>query len=86
MVESGNSTEEKRSMEEILEEEESKSIMEKYHALEKECLGYENFVNCEDKYYLETLEKLRRLVVKIQREHLFSDNEQIKEIETDHIR
>jgi hypothetical protein len=73
-------------MEEILEEEEGIPIMDRFHELEKQCLGYENYVNCEDKYYLETLEKLRRLVVQIQREHLFSDNEQIKEIETDHLR
>jgi hypothetical protein len=32
------------------------------------------------------LEKLRRLVVRIQKEHMFSDNEDIKEIETDHLR
>jgi len=70
----------------IMEEEESIPIMEAFHKLEKECLGYENFVNCEDKNYCETLEKLRRLVVRIQKEHLFSDNEQIKEIETDHLR
>jgi hypothetical protein len=43
-------------------------------------------VNCEDKCYLETLEKLRLVVVEIQREHLFSDNETINEIETDHLR
>jgi len=60
--------------------------MDLFHKLEKECIGYENFVNCDDKNYCETLEKLRRLVVRIQREHLFSDNEQLKEIETDHLR
>ena len=68
------------------QEEETMTVMERFHRLEKECLGFENFVNCEDKYYLDTLERLRRLVVSIQREHLFSDNEQIKEIETDHLR
>jgi hypothetical protein len=49
----------------ILEEEDSLPFMDLFHQLEKECLGYENFVNCEDKYYCETLEKLRRLVVRI---------------------
>ncbi len=76
----------KQNLEKIIDEEESQTIMERFHKLEKECLGFENFVNCEDKFYLETLEKLRRLVVSIQREHLFSDNEKIKEIETDHLR
>jgi hypothetical protein len=69
-----------------LEEEQLIPILDRFHALEKECLGYENFVNCEDKYYVQTLEKLRRLVEQIQREHLFSDNESIKEIETDNLR
>jgi len=85
-----NMEEEFKKKEEALDrmeaEEETMSIMERFHKLEKECLGFENFVNCEDKYYLDTLERMRRLVIAIQREHLFSDNEQIKEIETDHLR
>jgi len=60
--------------------------MQLFHELEKACLGYEAFVNCDDVHYCETLEKLRRLVVRIQKEHLFSDNEDINEIETDHLR
>ena len=60
--------------------------MDRFHALEKECIGFENFINCDDTHYLETLEKMRHLVMEIQREHLFSDNEQIKEVETDHLR
>jgi hypothetical protein len=39
--------------------------MDRFHALEKQVIGFENFVNCEDKYYNETLEKLRLLVVEI---------------------
>jgi hypothetical protein len=45
--------------------EESESIYDKFHALEKQCVGFENYVNCDDKHYMETLEKLRKLVVKI---------------------
>ena len=60
--------------------------IERFHSIEKEVLGFENFVNCEDKYYLGTLEKLRQIVVEIQRESLFSDNEELKEIETDNLR
>ena len=54
--------------------------VELFHILEKECIGYENFVNCDDKHYMKTLENLRRLVVKIQKGSLFSPNEEIKEI------
>ena len=42
-------------------------IVEFFHKLEKECIGYENFVNCDDKHYLKTLENLRKLVIKIQK-------------------
>jgi hypothetical protein len=47
------------------QEEETMTIMERFHKLEKECLGFENYINCEDSYYLDTLERLRRLVVSI---------------------
>lgn len=43
-------------------------------------------MNCNDEAYISVLEKLRQLVVQIQREHIFSDNEEIKEIETDNLR
>ena len=61
-------------------------IMERFHAVEKEVLGFENYINCDDDHYLGTLEKLRLLVTEIQKEALFSDNEELKEIETDHVR
>jgi hypothetical protein len=54
--------------------------------LERECIGYEDYVNSEEKNYLSTLERLRKLVVCIQREHIFSDNESIKEIDTDNLK
>ncbi len=61
-------------------------IQEEFQILERECIGYEDYVNCEEKNYLTTLERLRKLVVCIQREHIFSDNESIKEIDTDNLR
>jgi hypothetical protein len=47
------------------EEEETMTVMERFHKLEKEGIGFENYINCEDKFYLDTLERLRRLVVSI---------------------
>lgn len=38
---------------------EGKSIVDQFHELEKACVGFENYINNEDKYYLETLEALR---------------------------
>ena len=61
-------------------------MVEQFHELEKQCIGYDNFINCNDEAYLGTLEKLRQLVIRIQREHVFSDNEELKEIETDNLR
>ena len=40
---------------------------EEFHRLEKECVGFDNYVNCEDKYYIKTFEGLRRLVTEIQK-------------------
>lgn len=59
---------------------------EMFYILEKECIGCENFVNCDNKHYSKTLENLRRLVIKIQRQSLFSPNEEIKEIQTENIK
>ena len=39
--------------------------MEQFHKLEKECIGFDNGVNCDDEHYLETLEGLRELVAEI---------------------
>ena len=40
-----------------------KTLIEEFHDLEKACLGFENYVNCNDEAYIDTLEKLRQLVV-----------------------
>jgi hypothetical protein len=45
-----------------LEDWEMRPIMEKFHELEKQVLGFENFINCDDDHYLATLEKLRLVV------------------------
>ena len=38
-------------------------IIEAFHKLEIKCIGYDNFVDCEDKNYMATLEELRKLIV-----------------------
>ena len=43
----------------------AKSLLDEFHELEKACIGYENFVNNEEKNYIDTLEKLRQLVTRI---------------------
>jgi len=61
-------------------------IVEKFHKLEIKCIGYDNFVDCEEKNYLETLEDLRKLIIQVQKNSLFSPNEELAEIETDHLK
>ena len=59
---------------------------EQFHKLEKECIGYDNFVDCDDEHYIKTLEELRKLVTDIQRQNIFSDNEELTEVETDNLK
>jgi hypothetical protein len=35
------------------------NLVDRFHELEKQCIGFDNYINNEDKYYIETLEKLR---------------------------
>lgn len=62
------------------------TALEKFGELEKKVLGYENFQDCEEESYANTLDGLRQLVERVQRESLFSANEELKEIETDSLR
>ena len=66
--------------------ESTESLVDKFHKLEKVCIGFDNDVNCDDEHYLEALEGLRKLIQEIQKESIFSPNEEIKEIETDHLK
>lgn len=65
---------------------EGRSLEDRFHEFEKQCIGFENYINCEDKFYIETLEGLRQLVIAIQQEAIFSDNEELKEIDTNHLK
>jgi len=65
---------------------EEQQILDEFHRLEKRCLAFENYEDNEDKHYLAVLQGLQKLVARIQRANLFSDNEEIKEIATDHLR
>ena len=49
-------------------------------------IGFENFVNCDDEHYLKTLDGLRSLVSDIQRQSIFSENEELKEIATENLK
>ena len=40
-------------------------MVEEFHRLEKECVGFDNYVNNDDKFYIKTFDGLRRLVTEI---------------------
>ena len=41
------------------------TIIQDFHIIEKDVLGFEDGVNCDDVHYLETLEKLAKLVKRV---------------------
>jgi len=49
--------------------------------IQKACLGYEDCIGCEEKNFKKTSEDLMALVKEIQRESLFSPNEEIEDID-----
>ena len=61
-------------------------VIEAFHKLEIKCIGYDNFVDCEEKNYIATLEELRKLIVEIQKKSMFSPNEELSEIHTENLK
>jgi hypothetical protein len=45
---------------------ESDSLVDKFHKLEKACVGYEDFINATEANYLKTLDGLKEVVKGIQ--------------------
>ena len=67
-------------------DEASSSIVEEFHRLEQECVGYDDYVNADEEHFLATLEGLKSLVESIQRESIFSSNEELADIVTEHLK
>ena len=61
-------------------------LCEKFHKLEKQCIGYDNYVDADDEHYKKTLDGMRKVVTEIQKDNLFSPNETIKEVQTEHLK
>ena len=57
-----------------------------FHKLERIVVGYDEYENCTEAHYARTIEGLQKLVVKIQQQSLFSANETIDDIQTDHLK
>ena len=67
-------------------DEASSGLVEEFHRLEKECVGYDDYVNADEEHFLATLEGLKSLVESIQRESIFSSNEELADIVTEHLK
>ena len=61
-------------------------ITETFHKLEKKCIEYDNGVDNDDKNYIKTLEDLRKLITEIQRQSIFSNNEELPEVHTENLK
>ena len=59
----------------------SQSYSENFDKVMKDCMGYEECINNEDKYFSETLNLCEQVVKDIQKESIFSPNEEIADID-----
>ena len=57
-----------------------------FHLLEKDVAGYDDYVNSTEAHFARTIEGLHELVTKIQKQSLFSANESLDEIQTNHLK
>lgn len=62
------------------------SIVDAFFTLEKRVAGYNDYIDCLPESFQKTLECLENLVTRVQQEHVFSNNENLKDIETDHMK
>lgn len=62
------------------------SIIDCFAALEKRCACYNDYINCEQDHFKMTLDAFEALVKRVQSEALFSKNESLKDLDTDHIK
>ena len=67
-------------------ETESKSLVEDFHKLEKQCVGYDDYINADEEHFLKTIDGFKSLVEEVQRQNIFSANEELRDIHTEHIK
>lgn len=62
------------------------SIVDAFAALEKTVAGYNDFINCDQEHFAKTLASFEDLVKRVQAESIFSKNEVLKDIPTEHMK
>jgi hypothetical protein len=65
---------------------ESDNLAHKFLILEKKAIGYENYEDATEESYLKCLNGFKLLVEDIKRESVFSANETMDEIDTEHLK
>lgn len=65
---------------------EAMDILDLFHKLEVDVTGYDNYENCTEPHYARSVEGLQVLTKKIQLQSIFSANETLDEIQTDHMK
>ena len=46
------------------------SLQEEFHQLEKQCVGFENYVNADDEHYSKALEGLKSVIEQIKSDNI----------------
>jgi len=59
---------------------------ELFHKCEKEVANYDQYINRDQQNFLATLANLDKLIEQIQRESLFSSNEELRDIATENLK
>lgn len=62
------------------------SIVEAFFTLEGQVAGYNDYIDCTPESFKKTLESLENLVGRVQQEAVFSKNESLKDIDTNHMK
>ena len=67
-------------------EKENSDLVEQFHKLEKQCVGYEDYIDAEEENFLKTIDGFKDLVEEVKRQNIFSANEELKDIHTEHLK
>lgn len=62
------------------------NLLDAFHLLERQVAGYNDYLNADEEHFLDTLANFEALVERIQRESIFSSNEELKDIQTENLK
>ena len=62
------------------------TILDAFHTLEMRVSGFNDYVDCNEEAFSQTLKGFEDLVKRVQQDSLFSKNETLKDIDTHHLK